>query len=139
VPGSDLLLGRPFALYDVARDATGRPVAIDVVYIVLGRGTAALARCKPAARLDVWGPLVNGFGPPPAGPVAFVAGGIGQTPFLALGRSWLGKAGRGGGDSSPVTAKQRLAPDSAVKSHCDDIDRQTDAMAGTVQGAAPVT
>ena len=24
------------------------------------------------------------------GPAVFVAGGIGQTPFLALGRSWLG-------------------------------------------------
>jgi dihydroorotate dehydrogenase electron transfer subunit len=90
---TDPLLGRPFALYDVARDAAGHPTAVDVVYLVVGRGTAALAACRPGDRLSVWGPLGNGFGPPPAvaGPVVFVAGGIGQTPFLALGRAWLGQ------------------------------------------------
>jgi dihydroorotate dehydrogenase electron transfer subunit len=101
-PGTDPLLGRPFALYDVARDASGTPKAIDVVYLVIGRGTAALASRRPGDRVTVWGPLGNGFGPPPDGPAVFVAGGIGQTPFLALGRWWLGKGtyggeGRGGG------------------------------------------
>jgi dihydroorotate dehydrogenase electron transfer subunit len=88
---TDPLLGRPFALYDVVRGAAGRPVALDVVYLVMGRGTAALAACRSGDRLSTWGPLGNGFGPPPAGAVVFVAGGIGQTPFLALGRSWLGQ------------------------------------------------
>lgn len=98
--GTDPLLGRPFALYDVARGEDGSPEAIDVVYIVIGRGTTALAECGPGDRVTVWGPLGNGFGPPSPGPVAFVAGGIGQTPFLALGRWWLGKAAYG----SPATA-----------------------------------
>ncbi len=89
------MLGRPFALYDVATDAAGIPFAVDVVYLVMGRGTAALARRRSGERLSVWGPLGNGFGPPPAGPVIFVAGGIGQTPFLALGRWWLGKTSYG--------------------------------------------
>lgn len=93
--GDDPLLGRPFALYDVATDAAGIPFAVDVVYLVMGRGTAALARRRSGERLSVWGPLGNGFGPPPAGPVIFVAGGIGQTPFLALGRWWLGKTSYG--------------------------------------------
>ncbi len=88
---SDPLLGRPLALYDVVRDPSGAAVAFDVVYLVVGRGTAALSRRRPGERLSVWGPLGNGFGPPPAGPVVFVAGGIGQTPFLALGRWWLGQ------------------------------------------------
>ncbi len=87
---SDPLLGRPLALYDVVRDASGSPIGFDVVYLVIGRGTAALARRAPGEPLSVWGPLGNGFGPPPSGPVIFVAGGIGQTPFLALGRDWLG-------------------------------------------------
>ncbi len=91
----DPLLGRPFALYDVATDSAGVADAVDVVYLVVGRGTAALARRKPGERLSVWGPLGNGFGPPPAGPVYFVAGGIGQTPFLALGRWWMGKMSYG--------------------------------------------
>ena len=95
--GHDPMLGRPFALYDVARDASGEPVAVEVVYLVIGRGTAALADCVPGDRVSVWGPLGNGFGPAPAGPVLFVAGGIGQTPFLALGKWWLGAASYGDG------------------------------------------
>jgi dihydroorotate dehydrogenase electron transfer subunit len=62
---------------------------------VVGRGTAALSERRPGERIAVWGPLGNGFGQPPAGPVVLVAGGIGQTPFLALGRWWLGQAGYG--------------------------------------------
>jgi dihydroorotate dehydrogenase electron transfer subunit len=86
---SDPLLGRPLALYDVACDPSGTPQSFDVVYLVVGRGTRALALRRPGERVAVWGPLGNGFGPPPHGPVFFVAGGIGHTPFLALGRSWL--------------------------------------------------
>jgi dihydroorotate dehydrogenase electron transfer subunit len=91
----DPLLGRPFALYDVATDTSNSPVAVDIVYLVVGRGTAALAQRRPGEQLSVWGPLGNGFGAPPSGPVLFVAGGIGQTPFLALGRWWLGKMSYG--------------------------------------------
>jgi dihydroorotate dehydrogenase electron transfer subunit len=82
---SDPLLGRPFALYDVHRDASGNPDSFDVVYLVIGRGTASLAGRAAGERLAVWGPLGNGFGPPPGpGPVVFVAG------------DWLGTASYGG-------------------------------------------
>lgn len=94
--GTRPLLGRPFALYDVTRAAAGEPVAVEFVYQVVGRGTAALAVMHPGGYVRVWGPLGNGFGPPPRGPVIFVAGGIGQTPFLALGRWWTGGAAYGG-------------------------------------------
>ena len=88
---TDPLLGRPLALYDVAcRPRQAQPEAFDVVYLVVGRGTAALSLRRPGEQVAVWGPLGNGFGPPPDGTAIFVAGGIGQTPFLALGRSWLG-------------------------------------------------
>ena len=89
LPGAtDPLLGRPLALYDVVCDSSGKPESFDVVYLVVGRGTAALSTRQPGEHVAVWGPLGNGFGPPPEGPAVFVAGGIGQTPFLALGRSW---------------------------------------------------
>ncbi len=99
---SDPLLGRPLALYDVVRDQAGQAIAIDVVYLVIGRGTAALAERGPGDDVTIWGPLGNGFGRPPSGSVLFVAGGIGQTPFLALGRSWLGTASYGADDSIGV-------------------------------------
>jgi dihydroorotate dehydrogenase electron transfer subunit len=94
--GHDPLLGRPFALYDVARDGRGNPVAIDVVYIVIGRGTTALSERASGDRVSVWGPLGNGFGAPPERDVVFVAGGIGQTPFLALAKWWTGRGSFGG-------------------------------------------
>jgi dihydroorotate dehydrogenase electron transfer subunit len=107
-PGSssDPLLGRPFALYDVVRDDDGEPFAVDVVYLVIGRGTQALSDCRPGDRLPVWGPLGNTFGPAPdpPGPVAFVAGGIGQTPFLALARWWLNGDPYGGETAGPGRA-----------------------------------
>lgn len=105
---SDPLLGRPLALYDVVRDEAGHAVAIDVVYLVIGRGTAALAERRPGDKVTIWGPLGNGFGGPPKGPVLFVAGGIGQTPFLALGRSWLGTARYGADDSIGVADSATL-------------------------------
>jgi dihydroorotate dehydrogenase electron transfer subunit len=47
--------------------------------------------------VELWGPLGNGF-PDPVGDqhVALVAGGIGQTPFLAHTRELLGTRGYGG-------------------------------------------
>src|SRR5262249_23741603 len=58
LPGhTDPLLGRPFALYDTALDEHGRPVAVDVVYLVVGKVTGLLAEVRPGDRVDVWGPL----------------------------------------------------------------------------------
>lgn len=94
--GLDPLLGRPFALYDVVCDDSGDPIGLDIVYLILGRGTALLADSRPGDLHEVWGPLGNGFGDPPPGPALFVAGGIGQTPFLALAKSWSGRASYGG-------------------------------------------
>ncbi len=116
---TDPLLGRPLALYDVIRDSTGTATGIEVVYLVVGRGTAALAQRQPGERVAIWGPLGNGFGSPPAGPVVFVAGGIGQTPFLALGRCWLGKARYGDGPDGGTgqedeTRRARLAQDAVA-------------------------
>ena len=100
---SDPLLGRPFALYDIVRDPSGSAVAFDIVYLVIGRGTTALSQRRAGEMLSIWGPLGNGFGPAPDGPVIFVAGGIGQTPFLALGRWWLEPAAIGMQPSNPTT------------------------------------
>ncbi len=86
---NDPLLGRPLALYDTILDASSRPTAIDVVYATFGKMTRQLARCGPGDELDLWGPLGNGFASIPTSHLIMVAGGIGQTPFLALGKEYL--------------------------------------------------
>lgn len=97
LPGTDdPLLGRPLALYDTWFDVNGELGGVDVVYLVVGRMTRRLAQVRPGAALEIWGPLGNGFTPRPVEHLVMVAGGIGQTPFLALGREAAG--GRQYGD-----------------------------------------
>ncbi len=98
LPGtSDPLLGRPFALYDTALDEAGQPFAVDVVYLIVGKLTGLLATLRPGDRVEVWGPLGNGFPDfDNLDHIALVAGGIGQTPFLAHVRDLLGTRGYGG-------------------------------------------
>jgi dihydroorotate dehydrogenase electron transfer subunit len=105
---TDPLLGRPFALYDTVLDAQGQATAVDVVYLVVGKVTGLLAQARPGDPVEVWGPLGNGFhdlGQP--GHVALVAGGIGQTPFLAHVRELLGQRGYGG--RPPRRTAQRVS------------------------------
>lgn len=97
-PGtSDPLLGRPFALYDTVLDSHDNPEAIDIGYLVVGKMTRLMAALKPGDQLEAWGPLGNGF-PDLDGVrhLGLVAGGIGQTPFLAYGRQVLGQRGYSG-------------------------------------------
>ena len=70
---------------------------MDVVYLVVGKLTGLLAQLRSGDRVEVWGPLGNGF-PDYDGVahIALVAGGIGQTPFLAHLRDLLGERGYGG-------------------------------------------
>jgi len=90
---SDPLIGRPLALYDTVASASGALEAIDVVYLVKGKLTSRLWQMQPGQKLDVWGPLGNGFQGSGANRshLIMVAGGIGQTPFLALVQEALGQ------------------------------------------------
>lgn len=105
-PGTtDPLLGRPFALYDTWLDAAGRPAGLDVVYLVVGRMTGLMSGWSAGDRVEVWGPLGNGFPPPAADRLLLVAGGIGNTPFLAVAREALGLRTYhrlGGSDNGPA-------------------------------------
>jgi dihydroorotate dehydrogenase electron transfer subunit len=93
--GDDPLLARPLALYDTVIDKGGDLVGLDVVYLVVGKMTRCLAACEAGDQLEIWGPLGNGFVLPAAKHLVMVAGGIGQTPFLALGREQLQKRNYG--------------------------------------------
>ena len=87
---NDPLIGRAFALYDTVCTDADEPVGIDIVYLAKGKFTGRLAQCSPGQQLVVWGPLGNGFPPSPARHLIMVAGGIGQTPFVALAQQYLG-------------------------------------------------
>ena len=91
----DPLLGRPLAFYDTYRSAdddtpqgerSERRFA-DFVYVAHGRFTTALKSLGPGERMTLWGPLGNGYSDvPTTGHLLLVAGGIGQTALLTLGR-----------------------------------------------------
>ncbi len=95
LPGrSDPLLGRPFALYDIycdepTRGEAGSPRGLDFGYVVVGKMTKLFESLVPGDEVELWGPLGNGFPVPPSGHLVIVAGGIGQTPFLAVIREAL--------------------------------------------------
>jgi dihydroorotate dehydrogenase electron transfer subunit len=103
---NDPLLGRPLAMYDVIPDAAGRPRDVDVVYLVKGKLTSRLCELLPGQELEVWGPLGNGFLPSSSEHLIMVAGGIGQTPFLALAKEYLGRMQFG---SPPRVVPQAVA------------------------------
>jgi dihydroorotate dehydrogenase electron transfer subunit len=84
---NDPLIGRPLAMYRVSGEAGW----LDVVYLVKGKFTSQLARQNTGDLLEIWGPLGNGFLPQPTEHLIMVAGGIGQTPFLALAQESLGR------------------------------------------------
>lgn len=90
-PGrSDPLLGRPFALFDVYEDPNGQPAGVDLGYLVVGKMTSLMSGWHSGDEVDIWGPLGNGFPVPQGEHLMLVAGGIGQTPFLAVAREALG-------------------------------------------------
>ena len=109
----DPMLGRAFALYDVIRDepigkGAGQATAIDIVYLVHGKLTTALATRQPGDQVELWGPLGNGFAASTDDKsfdhLICVAGGIGHTPFLALGKEALGTATYG--EHAPILASK---------------------------------
>lgn len=89
-PGTDTpLLGRPFALFDVYEE-NGRAAGVDFGYVVVGKLTSLMRTWQAGDEVEMWGPLGNGFPVPRPGHLMIVAGGIGQTPFLAVAREALG-------------------------------------------------
>ncbi len=114
---NDPLIGRPLALYDTVLSPAGEPTAVDVVYLVKGKLTSRLWQMQPGQVLDVWGPLGNGFDhspltthhslPPVPDHLIMVAGGIGQTPFLALAQEALGNR-QYGDPPRPVRPVKRI-------------------------------
>ena len=78
--GHSRMLRRPISICEWMGDEPEDLVS--VVFEVRGDGTAWLSRRKPGDRLDVLGPLGNGFDVQRKGKYLLVGGGIGVPPML---------------------------------------------------------
>jgi dihydroorotate dehydrogenase electron transfer subunit len=103
---NDPLIGRALAMYDRHRNREGKPSAISVVYTVKGKFTQALAQCVAGERVELWGPLGNGFSTEPTEHLVLVAGGVGQTPMLTYASAALGQDHYGCGPNLGEFAKR---------------------------------
>ncbi len=92
----DPLLRRPFGVYDLIGPRGKYASGIVVLYRVIGKATGMLSAMKPGERVDVLGPLGNGFDAAPDNPdkLAMVAGGIGIAPFYLLSKVFAGTRAR---------------------------------------------
>lgn len=80
--GADPLLRRPFSIHRLVMRK--RHVAgIEILYKIIGRGTRRIAALSPGDRVDILGPLGNGFTVSEDLQRVFIAGGgIGVAPLL---------------------------------------------------------
>uniref|UniRef100_UPI0040576556 dihydroorotate dehydrogenase electron transfer subunit n=1 Tax=Candidatus Electronema sp. TaxID=2698783 RepID=UPI0040576556 len=88
VSGSlDPLLRRPFSIH--SRGADG---SISLLFKVVGRGTALLAKARPGDTLDLLGPFGRGFDLSAAEkPVCLIGGGMGIAPLLFFAQELPGR------------------------------------------------
>ena len=82
LPGREFSLRRPFSVSRVHQHSGG--VDIELVYSVVGDGTARLASLEPGESIDVLGPLGNAFRPVDGRSPVLVGGGRGIAPMVCL-------------------------------------------------------
>ena len=75
--GSDPLLRRPFSFAGIDRAAG----TYDIIFNVVGQGTAILAAAEAGQAFEALGPLGHPFSLPASGTVLMIAGGLGAAPF----------------------------------------------------------
>jgi len=81
----DPLLPRPFSIYRVREKKV-----LDILYEVVGRGTALMAQAKKGSRLTLFGPLGNTFSyPQKRNRSILVGGGAGLAPFYDLAEALI--------------------------------------------------
>lgn len=84
--GTDPLLRRAFSIFDYDPDRG----TVDVLYKVFGRGSAILSRVPAGHRLDLLGPLGEGFPIPTHDRnLVMVGGGVGIPPVFLLAKYCL--------------------------------------------------
>jgi len=122
----DPLLRRPFGIFDLGVVATEYPGVqqpfLDILYRVVGKGTAMLASFHHGDQIEVLGPLGKGFVPgDPAEDKILVGGGVGLAPLYYLARELVKESrvhlfagGRGRDDVLCITEFERLGVETYV-------------------------
>jgi dihydroorotate dehydrogenase electron transfer subunit len=86
VPGATVpLLRRPFSIFDY-RVKGIKGALLDILFVVVGRGTELLSQRRPGQGVGLLGPLGKGFSIHPARYNILVAGGIGIAPLYLLAK-----------------------------------------------------
>lgn len=91
-PGHDPLLRRPFSVFEVLRDGSGRPTGISILIKRIGVSTRLLYDAKVGDSIACLGPLGQPFtlvDPPAEG--WMVAGGVGLAPFWTLAEALVAR------------------------------------------------
>src|SRR4051812_33967544 len=86
--GYDPLLRRPFSVFEIVRDASGRATGVSILVKRIGASTRLLYDARVGERIACLGPLGRPFtiaDPPAEG--WMVAGGVGLAPFWTLAQS----------------------------------------------------
>jgi dihydroorotate dehydrogenase electron transfer subunit len=110
-PGMFVMIGtqdhelrRPFSLFDVTPASGSAPQTFDVLFKVVGSGSASLAALREGISVDLLGPLGTGFPlPQPNRPIICVGGGFGLAPFHFGLMRWGGSGGAGRANLPPIT------------------------------------
>lgn len=84
IEGNQPLLRRPFSFHRLNSDN------FEILYEVIGQGTRLLTKRKKGEKIDVLGPLGNGFDIKGSS-IILVAGGMGVAPLFALAEELLKK------------------------------------------------
>lgn len=72
------LLRRPFSFHKIGKDT------FEILYHVVGKGTEILSKRKKGEKLDIIGPLGNGFNVAKGKKAVLIGGGCGTAPLYAL-------------------------------------------------------
>jgi len=88
LPHTDIYFRRAFSIYDVDMERG----TISILFKVFGRGTALMTGLKTGTRLDILGPLGNGFKIPSKKMLVVLAGGgVGMPPLYFLAKRLMEK------------------------------------------------
>jgi len=85
--GLDPLLRRPFSIHQTTADGL-----VQILFKVLGKGTALLAALLPGREINLVGPLGRGFDLAERSAVCLVGGGMGIAPLYFASRELLRRA-----------------------------------------------